>query len=316
MKYGCFFVGLSFLILMPLQSVIGKQTSFIKRNTANGMQFDYSWSDAGHIKELKFVLSAEDLENLPTSSAAYNPMLSQNFVRQSLLRYAKTVDPKIAKISIRQSGNTLKMKVSGSNQAQIDEINVILNEKYKEADAQYLSDNYYVPFKSERGNEAIKQDHKRYALESYENLTPIVSAIKKQLDNPNNEREFINFALNWLQAIPYDTLEDRISSNGSGFAAPRELLLFNKGDCDSKSTLFLALLKAYNPNIGAKMILLPQHALVGINLRPTKTDAIISQNNEIYVLAEPTGPAMHKLGTIDPSSQLSIRNRQFTSESF
>ncbi|MFT5541321.1 MAG: hypothetical protein ACI97K_000676 [Glaciecola sp.] len=309
-------IGILLLISMPLYSAIGKQTSFTKRNTSQGIEFAYRWLSTDGNSELKFVLSNENLKNLPNSSPAYNPMLAQNFVRQNLLRYAKTVDPKIAKISIRQSGNSINMEVSGSSQAKISEIQNVLSEKHEQAEAQYLYDNYYIPFKSEVGKEAIKQDHKRYALESYKNLTSIVSAIKNQLENPNNDREFVNFTLNWLQAIPYDTMENRISSNGSGFAAPQQLLRFNKGDCDSKSTLFLALLKAYKPTIKAQMIFLPNHALVGINLNPINTDTKIIQNNDVYVLAEPTGPANYELGRIAPSSQLFIRNRQFTTEEF
>jgi hypothetical protein len=56
--------------------------------------------------------------------------------------------------------------------------------------------------------------------------------------------------------------QDHISSNGSGFAAPRQLSLNNKGDSDSKSTIFLALLKSYKPRLAATMAFLTNHALV------------------------------------------------------
>lgn len=310
-----YFIALLLILAVPW-TANGKQSSFSKHPTSMGTEFSYQWMGIAESQQLSFELTHKNIEQLPSSSPAYNPMLAQNSIRRELLQYAQTIDPKLARISITQSGATLNMEVSGKYQNEIDNINRTLAEKFKLAEVQYLSKNYYIPFKNEMGQQAIKQDHKRYALESAEYISPIVAAIKKQLVNPNNVREFINFTLSWLQAIPYDTLEDRISSNGSGFAAPQQLLLYNKGDCDSKSTLFLSLLKAYNPNLSTQMVFLPEHALVGVELKPTKTDTKITELGADYILAEPTGPAKHELGEIAPSSLMAIRNRQYTTEHF
>jgi hypothetical protein len=302
-------------LLFPFASH-AQQKHFYKHYAESGIEFNYQWLTAQGPRELTFSIPHEDIESLPDSAPAYNPMLAQNFVQRKLLEYAKSVDPRVARIIVKRVGGALEMGVSGSSQKRINEITAELTKQHTQAEADYLAKNYYVPFYSELGQSAIKQDHKRYASESSDKLNEVVVAIKKQLNNPNSSKEFINFTLNWLQTIPYDTLENRTSSNGSGFAAPKQLLLNNKGDCDSKSTLFLALLKAYNPNLSANMIFLPSHALVGINIKPEKTDITIMQDNLNYVLAEPTGSAQYRLGEISPSSEMAIRNRQYTTELF
>ena len=289
--------GLSFGIVMlgfawsyPVNS---QQTHFYKNFIAEGIEFNYQWKSSEGKRELKFLIPHSDIETLPNSAPAYNPMLAQNYIHRSLLEYAKTIDPRVAKIVIRRSGSALNMEVSGRSKSKINNITDTLNTKQQKAETDYLAKNYYMPFKDEMGQLAIKQDHRRYALESSGSLNQIVLAIKAQMSNPANSREFINFTLNWLQTIPYDTLENRMSSNGSGFAAPKQLLINNKGDCDSKSTLFLSLLKSYNPNLSSKMVFLPNHALIAVDLKPNKTDEVIRQDRAEYILAEPTGAAQN-----------------------
>ncbi|WP_157825563.1 hypothetical protein [Glaciecola sp. 33A] len=308
-------IALIVMFITPFKAD-SQQEYFFKNSSTLGIEFNYQWQSEDGIRKLKFLLTHTDIDKLPTSAPAYNTLLAQNYIHRNLLEYAKTIDPKIANISIKRSAGSLNMQVSGKYPEQIDKITATLGKKHEEAEAEYLTKNYYVPFKNEMGRLTIKQDHRRYAEESSNHLSGVVLAIKEQLNNPNNAREFIDFTLNWLQTIPYDTLENRISSNGSGFAAPQQLLLNNRGDCDSKSTLFLALLKSYNPTLSAKMVFLRNHALVGVNMNPNETDAQIVQNNLSYILAEPTGAAQYKLGEIAPSSQIAIRNQQFTTELF
>lgn len=316
------FKSFVYLLLLTLciahsQAVNAKQTSFSQMRTVDGRSFDYKWLDKNNeVQILSFTIPNETLLTLPESAPAYNPILAQNSIRRALMTYAKTVDPRLAKISIKQSGGSIQMQVTAPTKEDAEAINKKLGEQYAAAENAYMSKHYYVPFKNEFGQDFIKQDHKRYALESADGMQAIVTEIKKHLSNPRSPNEFIDFALSWLQAIPYDTLENRASSNGSGFASPRQLLLDNKGDCDSKSTLFLALMNAYNPKLQTSMVYLPNHALVGVVLKPKDDQQFITDDGVRFVLAEPTGPAQYSLGEIDNKSELAIRNRQVSLEHF
>ncbi|MBF7071875.1 hypothetical protein ISG33_00495 [Glaciecola sp. MH2013] len=310
------FITLAVSILFTAD-IDAKQTRFNKYQLDDSIKFEYEWTTSeGEQQSLAFSFKKATFSLLPESAPAYNPLLAQNSAQRALLLYAKTLDPRDARVSISQSGNTLSMKVTGRSEKLVEEVNNMLTVKHDEAQAAYLNENYYVAFRDDLGQKAIKHDHKRYALESAPHLVAIVEAIKEALINPNDTRAFVNYALSWLQAIPYDTLENRASSNGSGFAAPQQLLLNNRGDCDSKSTLFLALLKTYNANVKSTMVYLPNHALVGVALKPQKQDLSIKEGKTSFVLAEPTGPAQYALGEVAPESAMGIRNRQTTLELF
>ncbi|MGY0650058.1 MAG: hypothetical protein ACW7DU_18220, partial [Paraglaciecola chathamensis] len=94
---------------------------------------------------------------------------------------------------------------------------------------------------------------------------------------------FLNLLLGWLQSIPYDDLESRVSSNGAGFSPPFTLLSNNQGDCDSKSVLMASVIRALFPDIELVMLYLPNHALLGIAMSPQKDEASMLINGEEYL---------------------------------
>lgn len=301
--------------LLIVNSADAKQMQFTQQTIETSRLFTYRWKDINNeAQTLQFSLLNELIKSMPSTGAAYRPQLAQRAIKSQLLAYAKTVDPRMAKINIKQQGAQISISVSANKPGVAQEITDKLGELQKQAQMEYLQNNFYLPFKNHYGQKAIKHDHARYAQLSVEGTKAIVEAIKTSIENPNNFREFINFTLGWIQSIPYNTLEDRVSSNGSGFASPRELIISNRGDCDSKSTLMAAIIKAYAPNADVRMIFLPKHALLGIKMKPSKKDRSIEIDRKDFVLLEPTGPAFYMLGEIAPSSNNSLRNRQYTSE--
>lgn len=295
--------------------VSANQMHFSQEVIGDGRLFSYKWVDKeGEVHSLQFQFSNQVIKRMPSTGAAYRPQLSQLAVKAELLKYAKTIDPRQAKIDIKQQGPQINISVSSTIRGEAEKISKELNDVQKNAQAQYLKSNFYLPFKNHYGQSAIKHDHARYALLSIDGAKIIAKAIEQSIEQPNNLREFVNLALSWIQSIPYNTLEDRISSNGSGFAAPKDLIISNRGDCDSKSTLMAALIKAYAPSAQIHMIFLPKHALLGVKLKPSKKDKSIKIGKHDFVLFEPTGPAFYTLGEIAPSSHNAIRNRQYTTE--
>lgn len=295
--------------------VQGQQTAFNVQRQAQQTTFMYEWLDQQQqTQSLSFAIDKQNMQQMPVSASAYNPQLAQNFIRIKLLKYAQSVDPREATVRIKKQGAGINIKVSGSSHSKVNEVNEALSAMRDQAEQEYYEQKYLVPFSSTLGQSVIKQDHKRYVAESVAGLRPIVQAIKDKLNNENDLREFIEYSLSWVQTIPYNTLQDRISSNGSGYASPKQVILNNQGDCDSKSALFAALLKAYNSNIDVKMFYLPQHALLGVSMRTKAGDLSVKDDGKQYVLFEPTGPALLPLGRIDNSSRMAIRNRQYSTE--
>ena len=147
-----------------------------------------------------------------------------------------------------------------------------MREQEKSAFQQYLYKNYYEQYKTKLNEKAIKPDHLRYITESTRALIPLSQAIYEKLNASSDARKYINLLLAWLQSIPYSTLTDRVSTNGAGFLPPISLLNQNKGDCDSKTVLAAAIIRAFLPRVPMRIIFLRNHALLAVSLNVGAND--------------------------------------------
>ena len=131
-----------------------------------------------------------------------------------------------------------------------------------------------------------------------------------------NVREVANYVLGFVQSIPYSTLESRVTSTGAGFNPPLQTLWQNQGDCDSKVTLTTAIFRALMPRMKMMLVFIDNHALLAMNIKPEENELTITVDGEDYILAEPTGPALMKLGEISNDSEFAIRNGRYYAEPF
>jgi hypothetical protein len=292
-------------------SAYAQQTQFTKASRGLQTEFEYTWQHQDAEYTLLFAIQTATLYAMPPSPPAYSHKLFQAHLYAKVMETAKNVDPKIANIDIRKNHSGLSFNVSSHQPAQAQKVLDKLTLAHDKAKEDYLSANYFVKYKSATGASGIRHDHAKYTFNSSGSLSPIVEAIKELQTNPRDLREFISIALSWIQSIPYNSLQDRLSSNGAGFVSPRDLMLQNQGDCDSKSTLMSALLDAYNASIDIQMVYLPQHALLAINIRNNDSEMTLSYKGNDYVLLEPTGPAQLAIGEVAESTKLSLRNRHF-----
>jgi hypothetical protein len=315
-KYEYWLTRIFFLLLLVISSLqfvaSAQQSNFSKTSKSLNTEFNYNWRHQDREYQLSFIIDTATLYAMPPSPPNYSLKVFQDKVYLEVMHAASKIDAKVANIDIKKNSSGLSFNVSSRypNQAQLvlDELKIV-HDKAQEA---YWSDNFFIKYSSATGADIIRHDHAKYTSLSSNSLYPIVEAIKNMQTNPQDIREFIHIALAWIQSIPYNKLEDRLSSNGSGFVSPRDLLIQNQGDCDSKSTLMAALLKAYKQNIDLHMVYLPKHALLAINLRAKDDEMTIRYQGEEYILLEPTGPAQLSLGKVADTTKLSLQNRQFT----
>lgn len=134
----------------------------------------------------------------------------------------------------------------------------------------------------------------------YQTLTyPLYQKWKALTQKKNlNQRESIELLLRFFQDYPYGVPPD-IKDNrfiAGLYVAP---LIFTEGfaDCDSKSLLMASVL-SHDSFFKDKMamILVPGHAFLGINIRPSVYDEYYTLRNIKYVVAEPTGLSRTPLG--------------------
>jgi DNA-binding transcriptional regulator of glucitol operon len=292
-------------------SVYAQQSQFNKTSLGLNTEFTYAWQHQDAKYTLSFALETATLYAMPSSPPNYNPKIFQERVYATVMEKAQQIDPKTATIKVKKNHSGLSFNVSSHHPRHAQTVLDKLTLAHEAAQDNYWADNYFVKYSSPTGALSVRHDHAKYTTNSSRSLLPVVAAIKTLQQNPLDPREFITIALGWIQSIPYNRLEDRLSSNGAGFVSPRDLILQNQGDCDSKSTLMAALLKAYNSRIDVQMVYLPKHALLAINIQSMGQEITLRYKDNDYVLLEPTGPAQFSIGEVADSTKLSLRNRQF-----
>ena len=74
-----------------------------------------------------------------------------------------------------------------------------------------------------------------------------------------------------------------------GLWVPTEVMVRGRGDCDSKSVALSSVLRRSGQRV--LFIVLPKHALIGVEMRPGPGDNYVRLGNRYFVLADPAGPA-------------------------
>ncbi len=306
-------IAISFLLLSI--STFAQQLAFQKERSTEYASYAYRWLDFhGNEHSLEFSLENRQLDKTPNLQPTFQPALAQRYVTVALLKAARQVDPKRAHIDITPRKDSIEVEVRSRSEQQAQVIHAQLQKRQQEAYVEYLNDHYYTQFITPLNEQAVKPDHVRYILETTEALIPLSQAFYEKLEEDSDAREYFNLLLSWVQSIPYDTLEDRTGSNGSGFSPPSQILSQNMGDCDSKSVITAAILRAFLPSTPLVMVLLPDHALLGVALPPRGNELTVVNKGTTYVLMEPTGPALLPFGQVAPTTRQFLANGQYSLE--
>ena len=138
-------------------------------------------------------------------------------------------------------------------------------------------------------------DHARLVDDYSDDLVPLANALSRDFDlnTEEGQRGFALRTLRFVQAIPY---EKRKGGGDRGYRRPLAVLARNKGDCDSKSVLYLAILRAAVPDLAAAVVYIPQHTFVAIGLERADGERTVKVGGQRLVIAEPVGPATTDLG--------------------
>jgi hypothetical protein len=102
-------------------------------------------------------------------------------------------------------------------------------------------------------------------------------------------RQQLGLFLAFLQEIRYEVPPDVVDGRESlGLYVPAEVVVNDHGDCDSKSATFASLwLRLGTPLI---LISVPNHMLVGVEVKPGPREAFVRIGNRYFVLCEVAGP--------------------------
>ena len=246
-----------------------EQLKFKKAQSESGVLLSYEWLDMDSTRQsISFELPHTAIKAAPTQQANYRPKIAQRYVTVALMEAAKKINPKEARVKIIPKRDSIDIQVKGADEDKVEAILSNLKAVQQEAYNAYLDEHYFTRFTTLFNQKAIKPDHTRYAAESVKPLVAASQAFYEKVNAQSDSRAYFSLILSWLQSIPYDTLEDRVVSNGSGYAPPINVLMQNVGDCDSKAVLASSMVRAFLPSTKMIMVFLPNHALLGIALTP------------------------------------------------
>jgi len=172
---------------------------------------------------------------------------------------------------------------------------------HRDASRRIYQRHYHALVLDRHGREIVRPDYANLAHDFAGSLRPVAAALRSAAPE-QTDRALLDVALQFYQSIPYDELRSRYYADGGGILAPPALFDANRGDCDTKTTALAATLRSLLPHRATVMLLLPGHALLGIDLTPRPGDRIYRWQGRSYVLLEPAGPGLFEIGQIAEDS--------------
>jgi len=294
----CTFLGLAVLLLSPTTSFAkGLQSKTVEKGSET--QYEAKWQ----VGKAKLAVSAP----LPTSALEADLKAPLRFPRAAAQEAQVEAVRSWANVSLPKSTD---LKVKAKNGGIQYAVRAKSRSAAKDAleGAEKVGRQALVSFAKEKGfivdpGNVILPDHPREVSESAPALGALAAALAKDLKS-DDPRAFADKALHFAQSIPY---EKRPNGGDAGFRRPLSLLAKNKGDCDGKTVLFLALVRAQYPDLAMGVVLVPEHAFAAVALSPKPGERTIKEGGVTYVIMEPVGPAQTKIGKPSKAAKKGLR---------
>jgi hypothetical protein len=285
------------LVLVGLALADGSQTLFEAHARGATTTFDVAWNDShGDPQAVSF--------SLPTHEVAADRDALTRLPRRDLYgamvvaveRWAKSLAPGTT-VTASASEAGFSISARGPKESAKDALEQG-NEIAEAAEKKWLVDHDATTLE----NGSIAFDHAGLAADYAREVRPIAQALRH---GTSDGRAYVEKALAFVQSIPYEPRPRR--DVDTGYRRPLGVIARNQGDCDSKSVLFLALVRAELPDVPLAFIYVPNHALVGVALPPLGGEAAFVVSGVRYLYAEPVGPGLRELGQPAPADKHAAR---------
>ncbi|MCE2594539.1 hypothetical protein K6Y31_06900 [Motilimonas cestriensis] len=298
------------LLYFLCSTAVATQLSFSQQDRI----LHYVWTDSEQTRH-QVTVDTSQIQFTLTTFKRYSPKLMQQALQQQVMQWFQQQQITDVQLKRERVGLNYELQIIGSDPERVKEISNALRQQQNQAYQDYLTQHHFQMFKNFSNQWAIKPDHTAIALLSQADITPLANAFKPLIAD-KTEMEGTALLLSFIQSIPYSALGADNTQRGTGFSPPAQLLINNQGDCDSKVTLMASLMMQLYPKREAIMVIVPGHALIGIDLPKQGRQRSLTVQGRTYVLAEPTGPANFLLGEIDNASAVAIAQQQTRIERF
>ena len=288
-----FLTCISLLFAFP---ALAEQTQFSVVEGEKTWAFDVEWKNIKQkTNQVQFSLDADAINADIDTPMMFQKDEAYAAIAEAIHGYTKTLKGLTIQTKVTKSGD---LKISGNGppkklKAAAKEIKRIQEKTLKK----YMRKQGFTKVKGK-----ITPVHAKHAYNYADKVRPLAEALGA---GKMKRRTFAARALAFVQTIPYE--EGQKGKKDKGFRLPLSVLAKNMGDCDSKATLYLSLLKAAHPELDTTIVYIPGHAFVGLGLKPREGDVTFKARGKTWVMAEPVGPALVRIGNGDKRSKAKAR---------
>ncbi len=260
-----------------------------KEQGSSSWKFKVSWKDhRGKKQNLEYRLVSKTVERDLDKSLKFKPAAMTHRIIQAINAYGK--DYKGASFTAKKDKGGFKLvNPKGKN---IKKAVAGIPKVRDKAQATFMRRNGWTLLDGK-----IIPNHAAHAARYADDVLPLAKALGA---DSLSKRAFAERAIGFVQEIPYEIGKE---GRDKGFRRPLSVLARNRGDCDSKATLYLALLKAAHPDLQSGFVYIKGHAYVGLGIAPKKGDLVFEADGAKWVIAEPVGPALVAVGKAGPKSE-------------
>jgi len=285
-------LSLSLFIAGPAAA---QQTNYSVKKGNSMWHFKVNWTDAGgERREVNYALPARYVVQDLEEPLKYKPRKAAKYVVKAVNEWASGQRGVKIKAEINSRDG---VDISGTGkdgdkvQAAMDAARAVRDDAME----RYLAQNGYTYL-----DDGIIPDHSLHVSEYADDLGPLVEALGGPTTDP---RVFAELALSFVQSIPYEQ-RARVSDR---YRRPLSILGRNIGDCDSKTVLYLAMMRQAYPDMPLAMVYIKGHAYGALGVEAERGDRSFKSDGQEWVGVEPVGPAVVSVGELGKYSRRKSR---------
>lgn len=265
------------------------QTEFSYKKVSDSINFTYRWTDFAQSHQGVIIKVSE--EEIPLylndPKMRLKPRDLDRWLYKQIANQAQAMSYGGYHIEAVEKDGIIHLDGSGIDKVELQSrIHLIEQTNVRALD--YLENNTYFTLI----DGSIRLNYEAIVIDS----SPLLKPLAGQLGRVGaSARDNINQFLPFLQTIPYDQLD---GEDDFGLYTPMNMLVLNKGDCESKQIALATMLKAVNPGADIIFIGLVDHMIMGVRMPTVPGDQVFIHEGKPYVLMDATGPSMVPAGHI------------------
>lgn len=277
--------------LLSFLSVEAKEAQLSFSSEAKGPKTEYhiAWSDSAGKHEVEFKLPTDEVKADKQEETWLPRREMLEAAAKAVRQYGRSLKGVDITAKIEGAGLQISAKGTGDVRGALSEATEVRDR----AIDSWLAENRFTRLR----DDSLSFDHAQLVVDYSDDLEPVAAALR---EGTSSDREFIERALAFVQSIPYEAQKRK--GGDPGYRRPLALIARNRGDCDSKSVLFLGIVRAELPAVPLSVLYVKNHALVGVGLDKQPGDKSFKYDGQRFLYAEPVGPALWPLGSPVPSA--------------